>query len=164
MSKFSLVKINDKEFNIRMSDDNLINLELKPFDIELYKVENKYFFIKLKKTVFNMKMNKLIGVMNNEFINLINNNSYYFDSYVNFEKIFKLIEGNIILKVNKDGKNIDEIFYKDTKKIILNFNKLIVEEDLINGSIIRVIINYDLEKTKNLKIFSDFIFENSEDI
>jgi hypothetical protein len=159
MSKFLLEKVSENEFNIKMEEGDLLNLELKPIDLELYKDSEKYFFLKLRKTVFNFKMNKLIGLLESEFIKLINDNCYYFNSYINFEKIYKNVDGNIILKIHKGNKDINEIFYKDTKKIILKFDKLIVEEDL-SISLVKVIINYDIEKSKNLPILSEFIFEN----
>lgn len=143
MLKFSLDRVDDKEFNI--INDN-VNLEFKIEDIELFRDDELFFYLKLNNSVFNLKLNKLLGLLEKELINLINENSFYFDSYINFEKIYKIVDGNIIFKVNKNGKNMDEIFYKDTKKIILKFNKLIIEEDKINGSIIKILINYELKK------------------
>ena len=143
MLNFSLDKVNDKEFNIL--NDN-INLEFKSKDIELFRDDDKFFYIKLSNSVFNLKLNKLLVLLERELINLINENSFYFDSYINFEKIYKIVDDNIIFKVYKNGKNMDEIFYKDTTKVILKFNKLIIEEDKINGSVIKILINYELKK------------------
>lgn len=160
MSKFLLEKVSENEFNIKIDEGNLLNIELKPIDMELYRDSEKYFFLKLRKTGFNFKMNKLIGLLESEFIKLINDNCYYFNSYVNLEKIYKNVDGNIILKIHKGDKDVNEIFYKDTNKIILKFDKLIIEEDLSSSSLVKVIINYDIEKSKNLPILTEFIFEN----
>jgi hypothetical protein len=155
MIKITLEKIDDHNFNL-VSNNLALKLELKPSDIEIYKnnESDNFFYIKLKKTVFNLKLNKLIGMLQNEILSAIENSSYYFDYHINFEKIYKIIDGNIIMRVYRNN-NTDEIFYKDTKKIILKFDRLIIEEDII-----KVIINYDLEKSKIIPIFMDNLFED----
>jgi hypothetical protein len=160
MIKISLEKIDDYNFNLKSDNDLSLKLELKPSDIEIYKQSDDYFFIKLKKTIFNLKLNKLIGMVQNEILKAIENNNYYFNYNINFEKIFKIIEGNIILKVLKNDKyKTDEVFYKDTKKIILKFESLKIVEIEDIGKVIKVIINYELEKSKIIPIFFDNTFE-----
>jgi hypothetical protein len=154
MINISLEKIDECNFNLK-SNDLALKLELKPQDIEIYKnnESDDFFYIKLRKTVFNLKLNKLIGMMQNEILKAMENSSYYFDYHINFEKFYKIIEGNIIIRVYKNNNNIDEIFYKDTKKIILKFDRLIKDD------IIKVIINYEIEKSKIIPIFMDNLFE-----
>ena len=162
MLKISLEKIDNLNFNLK-SDNNLaLKLELKPCDIEIYKnidMDN-FFYIKLKKTIFNLKLNKLIGLLQNEILKAIEDASYYFDYNISFEKIFKIVESNIIIKIYKNNiYDTDEIFYKDTKKIILKFDSLEIIEDDNYGKIIKVKINYEIEKNKIIPIFLDNIFE-----
>jgi hypothetical protein len=160
MIKISLEKIDNLNFNLKSDNDLALKLELKPSDIDIYNQKDDCFYIKLKKTIFNLKLNKLIGMLQSEILKAIEYSSYYFDYNINFEKIFKIIEGNIIIKVIKnDVFKTDEIFYKDTKKIILKFERLqILNLDDI-GKVIKVIINFDLEKSKIIPIFFDNLFE-----
>jgi hypothetical protein len=88
MLKITLEKVNDKKYNLKSENEVALKLELKPVDIEIYKDMDDYFFIKLKKTVFNLKLNKLIGMLQNEIIRAIELNSYYFNSVINVEKYF----------------------------------------------------------------------------
>jgi hypothetical protein len=160
MINISLEKIDDLNFNLKSNNDLALKLDLKPSDIEIYNQKDDCFYIKLKKTIFNLKLNKLIGMLQNEILKAIEESSYYFDYYINFEKIFKIIDGNIIIKILKNDKfNTDEIFYKDTKKIILKFESLKIVENEEIGKVIKVIINFDLEKSKIIPIFFDNLFE-----
>jgi len=160
MIKISLEKIDNLNFNLKSDNDLALKLELKPSDIDIYNQKDDCFYIKLKKTIFNLKLNKLIGMLQSEILKAIEETSYYFDYNINFEKIFKIIDGNIIIKVFKnDVFKTEEIFYKDTKKIILKFERLqILNLDDI-GKVIKVIINFDLEKSKIIPIFFDNLFE-----
>jgi hypothetical protein len=153
MLNIYLEKENDNEFKIKTNDNGInLKLELKPQDIEIYRDEKLFFYIKLKKTLFNLKINKLLEIVQKEILETINKSSYYFNSNLIFEKIYKNLDGYIIIKVNK-GDDKNDIFNKDTKKVYLKFEKLILEENEELGDILRVLINYEIEKNKFIPLF-----------